>query len=260
MGEPPRLQIFVDAEALCRAVADRMASTIVTSVATRGACDLALAGGSTPRRAYELLAEQHGARLPWSRCHLWFGDERCVPPDHADSNYAMAKAALFDRVALPAANVHRMSGEATDREAAARAYERLLPAAFDLLLLGIGPDGHTASLFPGSEALRETVRRVVPVVGPKPPPHRLTITPPVIAAARAVVVLAAGADKRSAVASALASDRPSERDLLACPARLLRRSEWLVDRAAAAAVAEIETLSGASTSERTADDTPRRTA
>lgn len=214
-----------DAEAVARDAAEAIARAILAAP-DAGPFHLALAGGTTPRRVYELLAARD---LPWPRVQIWFGDERCVPPEDKESNYAMARAALLERAKLPPANVHRMRGELADRDAAAREYEAALPARLDLLLLGIGPDGHTASLFPGASALREQRRRVVAVVGPKPPPNRLTITPPVIAAAARVVVLATGAEKATAVRCAFdgATD-PSE-----CPARLLRDAEWHLDRAAA---------------------------
>ena len=213
-----------DAEAVARGAADAIAQAVSAS---EGEFHLALAGGTTPKRTYELLA---GLPVAWERVHLWFGDERCVPPDHVDSNYAMVRAALLGRAPVAASHVHRMRAEDPDRDAAARDYERDLPARLDLLLLGLGPDGHTASLFPGSATLREAVRRVVAVVGPKPPPERLTITPPVIATARRVVVLATGAEKAAAVRLALTDDC----DPWDCPARLLRDAEWHLDRAAAA--------------------------
>jgi 6-phosphogluconolactonase len=214
-----------DAEAVARHAAEAIARAILAAPPVQP-FHLALAGGTTPRRVYELLAARE---LPWPRVEIWFGDERCVPPDDEQSNYAMARAALLERAQLPPANVHRMRGELADRDAAARAYEAALPARLDLLLLGIGPDGHTASLFPGSSALRERQRRVVAVVGPKPPPNRLTITPPVIAAAARVVVLATGAEKATAVRCAFESGT----DPFECPARLLRDAEWHLDRAAA---------------------------
>ena len=215
-----------DAEAVARGAAEAIALAISR---VEGEFHLALAGGTTPKRTYELLA---GMPVVWERVHLWFGDERCVPPDHVDSNYAMVRAALLVPAQVPASHVHRMRAEDPDRDAAARDYERELPPALDLLLLGLGPDGHTASLFPGSAALRETARRVVAVVGPKPPPDRLTITPPVVAAARRVVVLATGAEKVGAVRLALSG----ECDPFDCPARLLRDAEWHLDRAAAAEI------------------------
>ena len=220
-----RRSVEPDAEAVARAAAEAIAQAILAAADAKP-FHLALAGGTTPKRVYELL----GARpLPWPRVQFWFGDERCVAPDDPASNYAMARAALLERAQPPAANVHRMRGELADRDAAAREYEAALPPQLDLLLLGIGPDGHTASLFPGSKALRERGRRVVAVTGPKPPPNRLTITPPVIAAAARVLVLATGAEKATAVRCAFASDT----DPIECPARLLRDAEWHLDRAAA---------------------------
>jgi 6-phosphogluconolactonase len=181
------------------AVAERLAG------AAAAGAHIALAGGSTPKRAYELAA---GRDVDWSGATAWFGDERCVPPDHPDSNFAMAGAALLER--LPAARrprVHRIEGE-RGPEAAADAYEALLRAELgdevrlDLVLLGIGPDAHTASLFPGKPAMRETRRLVaaVPEAGLQPYVPRVTLTLPAINAAREVVFLVAGADKAPAVA------------------------------------------------------------
>jgi 6-phosphogluconolactonase len=217
--------VHPDAEAVARGAAEAIAQAILTAPAAK-TFHLALAGGTTPKRVYELLGERP---LPWPRLQIWFGDERCVAPDDQESNYAMARAALLERAKLPAANVHRMRGELEDRDAAAREYEAALPPRLDLLLLGIGPDGHTASLFPGSSALKEKARRVVAVTGPKPPPNRLTITPPVITAAARVLVLATGAEKAKAVHCAFEGDA----DPFECPAALLRDAEWHLDRAAA---------------------------
>lgn len=197
------------------------------AVRERGRASLALAGGTTPRAAYERLAAEP---VPWRSVSIYFGDERCVSPDHSDSNYRMANEALFQRLPEPPGRVERMLGESSDYDAAARAYEELLPEALDVLVLGVGEDGHTASLFPGSRALFEVVRRVLPVVGPKPPPQRLTITPPVLKAARTVVVLAAGAGKAQAVARAL----EGASDVENCPSQLVRDALWLMDHAAAA--------------------------
>jgi 6-phosphogluconolactonase len=170
-----------------------------------------------------------GSGIDWSEVEVYFGDERAVPPDHADSNYRMVHEALLSRVPVPPGQVHRMEAERDDREAAALEYERLLPPRLDVLFLGMGHDGHTASLFPGSAALDERQRRVVAVIGPKPPAGRLTITPPVIAAARSVAVLAIGDDKAATVARAL--EGPP--DPQAVPVQLARRGVWFLDHAAA---------------------------
>lgn len=194
------------------------------------ALSLALAGGSTPRAAYRRLAAEPD--LPWPRIRIYFGDERRVPPGHAESNYRMAREALLSHLPTRPAAVHPMDGDAADPEAAATAYAALLPDALDLLILGIGEDGHTASLFPGAPALREERRRVVPAVAPVEPRERLTITPPVIRAARRVVVLARGAGKAEAVARALEGPR----DPAACPAQLARQGVWVLDLEAASAL------------------------
>jgi 6-phosphogluconolactonase len=213
--------VFADAEAAARGAAQAIAEAIGAHT-SEGPFHLALSGGKTPRRTYELLAERP---LPWGVLHVWFGDERCVAPDDAESNYAMARAALFDRVQFPAGSIHRIRGELADREEAAREYEKELPRRFDLMLFGLGADGHTASLFPGSPALEEKTCRVLPVVGPKPPANRITVTPPVLAAARRLMVLATGAEKAVAVRVALAE----EVEATVCPARLLRDAEWYLD-------------------------------
>lgn len=196
--------------------ADWIRRRIEEAVDARGACHVALAGGSTPRPVYERLG---AGPLPWDRLDWWFGDERAVPPDHSESNYRMVLDTLRPK---DLARVHRMPADAPDLEAAADDYGRRLPPQLDLLVLGMGPDGHTASLFPGSPALDIRHRRVVPVIGPKPPPRRLTITPPVIEAARAIVVLAGGADKSAMVARALEGPL----DVKAVPAQLARRGAW----------------------------------
>lgn len=205
-----------------------LTNALAEGIASRGAASLCLAGGGTPRATYQALAR--ASDVDWPRVSIYFGDERCVPPDHADSNYRLAREALLDHVPIPAASVHRMRGEDPDREAAADAYASALPAQIDALVLGIGEDGHTASLFPGSPALHETRRLVVPVIGPKPPPERLTLTPLALGRGNLVVVLAAGAGKADAVQRAL----EGELDVDACPAQLARDAVWITDHAAAA--------------------------
>lgn len=218
----------VDRADFARAAADRIARLLVDAATARGTATVALVGGTTPRPVYETLAGRDD--VPWRRLHVYFGDERAVPPDDPESNFGMARETLLARVAIPETQIHRMHAEAADGEAAARAYEELLPARLDLVLLGIGEDGHTASLFPGAAAVTERVRRVLFVTGPKPPPRRLTITPPVIAAARATLVLAMGAAKADAVGRAL----EGADDIVGCPAQLARAGYWILDRAAAA--------------------------
>lgn len=220
-------RIVCNSKDLPARAAQRLALELARAVEARGRASLVLAGGTTPKATYEALA---GLSLDWSKLEIFFGDERCVPADHADSNYRMAKAALFDRVAIAPSNIHRMQGELADRDAAARAYEAALPERLDVVVLGIGEDAHTASLFPGSPALRETVRRVLPVTGPKPPPERLSLTPPALLTARTLVVLASGAGKAQAVQRAVTS----EPDVSSTPIQLALGGVWFLDEAAAA--------------------------
>lgn len=223
---PPcrELEILDDAAA----VAARAATLIAREVErARGAgLSLVLAGGTTPRAAYERLAR---AGLDWSGVAFYFGDERAVPAGHPDSNYRMAQETLFTPAGVAPGQVHRMAADGDDLEHAAREYERELPLHVDLLLLGVGEDAHTASLFPGSPAVLERDRRVLPVVGPKPPPRRLTIGAAVIEAARSTLVLATGAGKAAAMARALEGPL----DPLALPIQLALGGHFLLDRGAA---------------------------
>jgi 6-phosphogluconolactonase len=212
---------------LTRPAAEWLELEISKAIAGRGACALCLAGGRTPEPVYRELAS--ASSIDWTRVVVFFGDERAVPPDHPDSNYLMVHRVLLSRVPVPAGQVHRMEAERSDREAAAREYERSLPLRLDILVLGMGPDGHTASLFPGSAALDERQRLVVPVIGAKPPPQRLTITPPVIEAARRVAVIATGGDKAAMVARAIEGPL-APKDV---PVQLARRGTWFLDQAAA---------------------------
>ena len=180
---------------------------------------LNLSGGSTPKSIYELLATEVVRRkFDWERVHVFFGDERFVPPDHPDSNYRMAREAMLSKVPIPAENVHAVSTTGGDPAAAATNYERTLKGfygkdtldlarpLFSVTLLGLGDDGHTASLFPGIEALTERSKWVTAVVGAKPEP-RITMTYPVLASSRAVVFLVAGAGKREMLGRLLDGDR-----------------------------------------------------
>jgi 6-phosphogluconolactonase len=222
--------VVPDARALARRAAERIVETTRAAGAERGRCAVALAGGTTPRAAYEVLGESAlAAALPWAAISWYFGDERAVPPDHPESNYRAACETLLAHRPEARQRVYRMPAEAADLELAARAYGELLPDPLDLVLLGIGEDGHTASLFPGSPALGERSARVVVVSGPKPPNPRLTVTPPVIEAARELLVLVSGAGKAAALARALEGPL----DVTAVPAQLARAGTWIVDAAAA---------------------------
>jgi len=222
--------VLVERAAFVTTAARRLTVELGRILKSQDRCSLALAGGSSPRPVYERLAVELPDRDSWSRIDVFFGDERCVPPGDPASNYRMAKEALFDRVALDASQVHRMECERFDRDQAARAYEAILPENLDLLVLGLGEDGHTASLFPGAPALAETRRRVLAVKSPRPPLDRLTITPPVILDARLVLVLVAGADKADALARAIDGPYAPQHT----PGQLARNGLWIVDPAAAA--------------------------
>ena len=224
--------VVEEMESFPRRAAQWLAETMAQVLATRGHCAIALSGGTTPRPVYAALAAPDLAGgIAWNRVDVYFGDERAVPRDDAESNYRMAMEALLTHVAIPEAHVHRIEGERRDLDAAAADYGRELPAALDVLVLGMGSDGHTASLFPGSPAVLERRRRVMLVESPKPPRQRITITPPVIAAARQVVVLVTGRDKAPAVARALDGDAPSPSEV---PAVLARDGVWFLDPLAAA--------------------------
>ena len=208
VGSQAQLEILADPEALSRRVADWL---VEISTARGGVFTLALSGGGTPRRLYELLAGPlYRDVFPWHRTHLFWGDERFVPRDDASSNYRMVRDAMLSRAPIPATNIHPVPTEGITPEAAASDYERELksfygaerldPARplFDVNLLGLGPDGHTASLLPGTAVLEERERWVVAVVGPKSTPEstRITLTYPALESSRHVAFLVAGKEKR----------------------------------------------------------------
>jgi 6-phosphogluconolactonase len=222
--------VIEDLDRMEAAAATWIAMAVETSIRERGHCALALAGGATPGAVYRRLAEDpRSERIAWDKVAIYFGDERCVPPDAPESNFRMAAETLLGHLPIPQSQVHRMEAERPDREASARAYERLLPDPLDILLLGMGPDGHTASLFPHAPAIGERLRRVVPATSPHPPACRLTITPPVIRGARAVAVIVSGAGKAATLARVL--DGPSVAEEL--PVQLASDGCWFVDRTAA---------------------------
>ncbi|MCU7932300.1 MAG: 6-phosphogluconolactonase [Candidatus Thiodiazotropha sp. (ex Codakia rugifera)] len=185
-------------------------------------CHLMLAGGATPLPIYQQLGKR--LDVPWSRVNLYFGDERCVPVDTSESNYHTVMGSLFPVSRPDGMNVYRMCGE-ENPDMAAQVYESLLPAKIDILLLGVGDDGHTASIFPGSAALDEEHRRVMPAIASKPPLQRLTITPPVIQGAEHLLVMVQGEEKADAVRLALINN--------SVPAALAVDGDWLMDSQAA---------------------------
>ena len=249
-GREVDLLVVADQAALAREAAKRIAAIAEEAVARCGRFTVALAGGSTPKRLYSLLAaEPYCTRLPWRETHVFWGDERAVPPEHPDSNFGMAKVTLLSRVPILADQIHRMQAERKDLDAAAGEYEAEIartfaaqppgePPAFDLILLGLGADGHTASLFPHSEALQETKRWVVPNYIPKLKVNRLTLTPPILNRAAMILFLVSGGEKATVLQAVL--DGPPDPERL--PAQLIRpvagRLVWLVDQAAASRLGE----------------------
>lgn len=239
------VRVFADRAAMHRAAAEEFARRAEEAVGARGIFTVVLSGGSTPRGLYALLAEDPAfrERILWDKCHFFFSDERHVPPDDSRSNYRMVCLVLLSRIPAPPANVHRMATEAPDARVTADRYERDLveffrlpagrPPRFDLVLLGMGADGHTASLFPGSEAVRERKRLVSSPYVEKLKAHRVTLTPVVLNRAAALVFLVAGEEKAEALRQVV--EGPPEPDRL--PAQAIRPESgtllWLVDGAAA---------------------------
>jgi 6-phosphogluconolactonase len=239
-----RLRIEDDKDRLARAAAAEIAGAISAVLIERDRCAVALTGGSTPRAAYRLLGEEpYLSRLAWDRIHFFWGDERHVPPDHADSNFRMAHEAFLATVPVPAENIHRIPAEDADAARAASSYEETLRGffhlnadekpRFDLLLLGLGPDAHIASLFPGNAALHEHQKLVIAPWVEKMDTFRITLTAPVLDNAARVLFLVSGEEKSAAVRNVLEGERNP--DLY--PGQLLRLKDgeviWLLDRDAA---------------------------
>lgn len=243
MGSEANLTVCTDAAALAETAAQLIVDAATEAIRERGRFMVCLAGGETPRATYARLAlPAFSGRVRWDRTWVFFGDERAVPPDHLESNYRMAHATLLSRLPIPPAQVFRMRGEAPDADSAAAAYAAALAEAFgtrrgalprfDVVLLGLGVDGHTASLFPGSPVLREVFRTVAAVhVAAAQIPQRLTLTFPVLNAAARVIFLVTGPEKAKIVRAVFSEHA-------ALPAALVRPTDgeliWLTDRAAAA--------------------------
>lgn len=240
------IQVLADLEAVSTRGAEEFLGCAQEAIAQRGRFLVALTGGSTPRRLYQMLAEDPlRTQLDWGRVQFFWGDERCVPPDHADSNYRMAHEALLSQLSIGPEQVHRMEGERPDLDQSARDYQNTLarvfgvasegePPAFDLILLGMGSDGHTASLFPHTQALHEKDRWVVANEVPQHSTHRLTMTYPLLNRGRQVLFMVTGAQKSSTLREVL--EGPSDPERL--PSQRLQPTQgkltWLVDTAAAA--------------------------
>ncbi len=238
-----RIQIFADVSELAAAVAQQIVTRAQAAVADHDRFTIALSGGSTPRAVFERLAASPlKEQLPWAKTYVFWGDDRAVPPDHPDSNYRMASESLLQHVPLPKEQIKPILTQCDDLDAAAQHYERVIqsfvpgsPPCFDLILLGMGPDGHTASLFPHSPALTVTNALVTatPVAPLKPHVRRITFTATLINAAAEVVFLVAGADKAGRLAEVL--EGPQAPDTL--PAQLVRPTNgvlsWMIDQAAA---------------------------
>jgi 6-phosphogluconolactonase len=237
------IRLCQDAAALASQTAAEFCRLAQACVAAQGRFTVALAGGSTPRAAYTLLAsDAYRDRLPWDKIHVFWGDERHVPPDHADSNYRMANEAMLSKIRIPTANIHRILSE-QDAQQAADAYEATLRSffgleagglpRFDLILLGMGPDGHTASLFPGTAAVHETTRLMAAPWVEKFTTYRITMTPPVLCNAAYVLFAAGGADKTETLCQVLEGEY--QPDLY--PSQVVTPTHghllWLVDNAAA---------------------------
>jgi len=241
MAKLSAIRVFDSVPELMHAAADEVVHNAAEAVRERGVFTWVLSGGSTPRDLYSLLASTpYRDRMPWSAIHVFWGDERHVPPDHPDSNFRMAREAMLDAVPLPAANIHRIRAEEPDAAVAAKAYEtglqelfHLAPGefpSFDLVLLGLGKDAHTASLFPGGETVHEKERLVAAPWVAAQNTFRITLTPPVLNHARLAIFLVCGEDKAEPLRAVLEGARDADR----YPAQIVEGNRlWLVDRAAA---------------------------
>jgi 6-phosphogluconolactonase len=240
---PPDIRNLTTPQELFQAAAEEVVRAANQAVAQRGRFTIALSGGSTPKHLSTLLATNARTSLPWDRMNFFWSDERHVPPEDQESNYRMAEEAMLSKVPVAASNVFRVSTENPDAAAAAEAYEQTLRKffaveaeqvpRFDLILLGMGPDGHTASLFPETTALREKSRLVVANWVEKLKTSRITFTLPLLNAADCVAFLVSGTDKASVLHEVLEGNAPGEQ----YPAKLVRPADgkliWFLDRAAA---------------------------
>jgi len=235
-------RVFPTREEAVDALARAIVGAAAGAIAVRGRFTIALSGGESPRALHELLATRYASQIEWPHVEVFFGDERCVPLTHEHSNFRMAMDTLLARVRIPPSQVHAMFVPGETPGAAARRYEALLRSKFpgdgpalDVAIMGMGPDGHTASIFPGSDVLRETERWVLTTEAPAPfvVPDRLTLTLPFLRRTRCVQFLVVGASKRDMVARALRSGLPDRERPPAALLQGLEATEWFLDEAAA---------------------------
>ncbi len=237
-----QIALYADSDSLSRDAAQYIVRLANESIVSHGRFTLALSGGTTPRKLYGMLGDEpYCSQIDWALVDIFWSDERCVPPDSEDSNYLLAQQVLLNKIPIAAAQIHRMPADEPDRDAASQAYtdemRRVFATngipSFDLIQLGMGPEGHTASLFPHQASLHEQQRLVMPVSVPKPPPPRLTFTPPLLNAAHNVLFLVTGADKADAIQAVLeGAYNPDE-----YPAQIVRPTNgemvWMLDTKAA---------------------------
>lgn len=248
----PEIQVAADSKALSQAAAAEFVQRANKAIQTRGLFTVALAGGSTLKHLYTLLAtEPWRNQVPWSQVHFFWGDDRFVSPEHLDSNYRMVREQLLDQVPIPPKNVHRIKKQGPNVNEAADEYEQELRQffqlsgnqlpRFDLVLLGMGPDGHTASLFPGTSAVHEQIRLVVAPWVRQQYTYRVTLTPPVLNNADCVMFLVSGSEKAETLQTVIEGDYQPER----FPAQIIRPSQgtllWMVDQAVASHLQETKT-------------------
>ena len=243
---PPEIIVVSDSEALRRTAADIVIGKMKEIFVNKDRFSLALSGGSTPKGLYALIAEasEYHDHVPWQRVHFFWGDERHVPPDHAESNYRMANETMLSKLPVPVENIHRVKAEMSDAEKAASEYEQELKRftqldtsgrpRLDCVLLGMGPDGHTASLFPETAALNEQKQSITANWVEKFHAHRITMTAPILNNADLIIFLVSGSDKAAVLRKVLEGDR--QPDLF--PSQLIKpahgRLLWVVDKTAAA--------------------------
>jgi len=235
-------RVFPDLDALSRGALEELLRVMRDAIKQRGRFSIALSGGHTPAKLYALwaFAENFGVHTPWERVHLFWGDERYVPPDDPLSNYRMARETLIEHVPIPPGNVHAVPTTLPTGDQVAEAYETELraffgsePPAFDLQLLGLGTEGHTASIFPDSPALEEKRRWVMPVEAPAKPPHRVTLTPAVLNQGRHTFFIVAGRDKREILKALRNEPSPESSPYPAARVQPSGGTLWLLDQAAA---------------------------